>query len=688
MQGAGVLKSICTAIGAALDTTQPNALAAAVAIQSLKRGEMGRDTLVHLREIFSSAYSKRDGQLLPDRMRALAKTTKHILVMIDEITGDDAGYEFFRRVAEWLDSLHLEDYGIHATIIVSDASITGVEVVRAHFARDQREPDARKIYLTTTPTEQQTVTTDPLSLLPFSFDQPDDAYLVNSNSYPASALYLHYKVHMPILDLDEQLPPHDRKRLLSTWEAEAPVNQAMVQDVCTLLEQPTTTGQIIVYIQDKRRLREVISAIEKRRRQIGKTFLDRQQYIQVHAESSDSEREYIEDEEKRNRFSVIFMTSSASRGLTFSQARHLLIDVARFNLETNLMEIIQVLYRGRGGEYDEGEKHVTFYLSDRIVAYPQRRDVSIREGVIGMLTMLSLLKLCVMTRIAGAVPLRNQLISLIPIGGKSVSGAGRTYHHDLANFERALRRRLQEIHTKDVVLTTLHQAVSRLLDQTKIIFPSHQQSYLWLYETATSEQLEQWMLHDDPIEKAYVLGNLLIVPMGAEETETIHRMAINEAIAPVIQEETERALHTVLTHPQNYPQPICEGASDFKDLFDALRNVARSQQLRHHGMIQQGFYIVPLAIFVAKETIAAYCQEQLEQGQEEAMAKLKAALYRYVRESYPVDTLLPVGNKYSRFPFLVITSQDLEALRAKTFQKGHVLMSHEMNLLALLLSKD
>jgi hypothetical protein len=687
-QGAGVVKSICTAIGAALSTTQPNALAAALAIQALKRDDQGRDTLEHLREIFSSAYNRRDNRFLPDQMRALAATTRHIIIMIDEITGDDSGYEFFRRVAEWLNQTRLEQYGFRTTIIVSDASITGVEVVRAHFALGQHEPDARKIYLTMTPRYQDQAA-EAVSLLPFSFvsEGADDAFLVNSNSYPASTLRLRYQVCLDTLELSDELTRAEQRELLSSWRTQRRIDQRIVQDVCSLLENRDHEAQIIVYVQDKGRLQGIIEAISKRQEQVGKTFTRHEHYVEIHADSSESERAFIERAEDRDRFAVVFMTSSASRGLSFSRARHILVDVARFTIETNLMEIIQVLYRGRGGPYDLGEKHVTFYLSDRVVIHPDRREALLREGLMSLMTMLSLLKMCVMTRIAGAVPLRDRAVSLIPIGGKSVSGAGQAFHHDVATFERALRQQMRGARSNDWALTTLHQAITRLMDDSEIRLPPGPGSYLSLYEGASEERLEQWMLSDGRVEDAYVLGNLLLVPVDGT-VETIHHLGISREIAAVNNERTRKALMYLLHHPREYSQSVVDGAKEFHQLLKEVEDAERSQRLEHRGGGQRGYYVVPLATFVAKAPIALYCQELAEREEDEQAALLRSALIHYVRDSYPIDTLLPIGSWYSRFPFLLITSQDLQALRAKTFQTGHTLMSREMNLLTLLLSDE
>lgn len=691
-QGAGVLKSICTAIGTALGTEQPNALVAAVAIQSLKRNEHGQDTLEHLQEIFGSAYSQRDNRLLTDRMQKLAATTRHLIIMIDEITGDDAGYEFFRRVSLWLRANQFEQYGFRPLMIVSDASITGVEVVRAHFALSQREPDARKIYLTVAPTAQESTATDAISLLPFDFEREGagDAFLVNSNSYPASALHLRYRVRMAVWDVPEHPTPKELQVLQSAWQLQKGANHAIVQDVCELLKiDPTSRGQIIVYVQDKGRLQAIIEGIKSQRAKVNQPFANGEEYIEIHADNSESERAHIEQEADRDRFAVVFMTSSASRGLTFSKARHILIDVARFNIETNLMEMIQVLYRGRGGDYDQGEKFVTFYLAEQVLAHSGRREASIREGLMGMLTMLSLIKMCVTTRIAGAVTLRQRKVSIIPIGGKSVSGAGRAYHYDVAHFERALLKQMRGSRSNDRVLGTLQSAVARLMDNVEISLPGKPGSYLSMYQSASSEQIERWMTSDELVEDAFVLGNLLLVPIPADRTETKHHFGIAREIAAVMNEQTRQALSSVLNHPKDYSAGVYDGAREFRQLLNELRDAERSQRLEQRGNVQQGYYVVPLAMFVAKEAIASYCQALPENELGETAAEqLRSVLIRYVRDSYPIDTLLPIGSRYSQFPFLVITSHDLRALRAKTFQTGHTLMSREMNLLTLLLSEE
>ena len=63
-------------------------------------------------------------------------------------------------------------------------------------------------------------------------------------------------------------------------------------------------------------------------------------------------------------------------------------------------------------------------------------------------------------------------------------------------------------------------------------------------------------------------------------------------------------------------------------------------------------------------------------------------LSAYMREMYPVDSVMPIGHKYQDFPFIVFRSYSLEQSRAKMFTDKYLLSSNELNVLNLILSKD
>jgi hypothetical protein len=423
----------------------------------------------------------------------------------------------------------------------------------------------------------------------------------------------------------------------------------------------------------------------------GIAFVEGEDFAQIHAENADQDLDRVLDPAQRDRLRVIFMTSSASRGLSFPKVNHLLLAVPSFSLETNLMEIVQTLYRGRGGERDLGAKHVTFYITELLVIPdgPQGEAVA-RERTLGLLTLLCLVKLCVLTRLCGAARLRERLVALIPIGGKSVGAAAHAFHHDLASSVAALARARRGPHTNDPALLWLEEVVQRLLASATISLDGEApSSYLALYEGATTERLDDWLVSDEAIEPAFTLGGLLIVPVAGRQLEVAHHLPLQGAIALARDPRTNSALRSLYGRRAQFAPSLVDGLKEIETLLDALEQVERSQRMEHVGRPEGAYYVLPMAAFVAKEAIAAYCQALADDPlREEERQRLRAVLLAYVRDAYPVETALRLGGGYRRMPFLVVTSQDLAALRANRFRMGHTLLSHELNLLTLLLADE
>jgi hypothetical protein len=68
--------------------------------------------------------------------------------------------------------------------------------------------------------------------------------------------------------------------------------------------------------------------------------------------------------------------------------------------------------------------------------------------------------------------------------------------------------------------------------------------------------------------------------------------------------------------------------------------------------------------------------------------RFRDILAAYIRLLYPVGNILPIGNNYQDFPFVVFRSYSLEEMRQKVFTDKYLLSSNELNVLNLILSKD
>jgi len=377
---AGVLFSLCEGIHSLINEQISNQIVATVSIQSLRVNpprEPGQqnftpavDTLRHLDNIFKGAYNSRDKKVIPEKMREIAQRIKHIFIMIDEITGDDSGANFLKGISQFLTKFKLTEYGFNVKIIVADASIVEKEVITQHLAQTTPEPD--KIYF-----RMAKQLAAPLSVQNFVFNKREakvlrtaNAIAINANSYPASCLNITYQLFIQCVKFD----PNPLKE--KTNQLGQAVQSQINADIQRLLDD-ANCGQILVYIQDKKRLEELITKIRQNRGE----FTPNTDYLEIHANLSEADKQKISQYKQDAK--VVFMTSSASRGLSFPKATHILVEIPRFQIERNLMEVIQVIYRARGEYLENGvkqtidtqEKQLVFYLSETAVYYPDDKDI-------------------------------------------------------------------------------------------------------------------------------------------------------------------------------------------------------------------------------------------------------------------------------------------------------------------------
>ena len=351
----GALASLCKAIHTCIiNPDLPNNIIATASIQSMKETHYG-DTLNHLSRIFSSAYnsSSKPPGIIPKKMKEIASRIKNIFFMIDEITGSPEGVAFLHGIIDFLEEYELlnPEFGFNVKVITADASLTLKDVVKTHLSNKQVQGD--KIFVRQVADSKG----EPLSIEEFDFlGKP--ATLINANSYPASKLTFNYHIFIQSIN-SENVADAD-------FSLDTKVSEKMKQDIINLLNN--YDGQIIVYIQNKQSLKHLIYHINKDR----PLFRLHQEYLEIHASLSDKEEAEIK--KYQNKVKVVFMTASASRGLSFPQAKHIFVQIPGFKVEQNLMEIIQVIYRARGGDLDKGNKNLTFYLADKAIYYPKKVD--------------------------------------------------------------------------------------------------------------------------------------------------------------------------------------------------------------------------------------------------------------------------------------------------------------------------
>ncbi len=696
----GVLNSLCQGIYATISENLSNNIVATVSIQSLRKTSNGGDTLKHLHKIFKDAYNRSNG-VIHEKMREISQRIKHLFIMIDEVTGDDSGVIFLHGVEKFLKEYDLTNpqLGFNTKVIVADASIVEQEVIEQHLSQTDPEPD--KIYFRLAKDE-----VEPLSVKEFKFNKKP-AIAINANSYPASRLDITYKVFLECSEFNEANFKDNNKQLIKT------VQDSILSDLNSCLEDPKS-GQILVYIQDIRRLQELIKKLGESRK--FEQYID---YLEIHGDLFDENKSKVE--EYKQDVKVVFMTSSASRGLSFPKAQLILVEIPRFQIERNLMEVIQVIYRARGEYWENGTrktrddqpKQIIFYLSDRAFYYPQKQGTSLQdyaeekklslaESLLNIWDILLILKLSIMTRIVGADCLGMKKFMMIPIGGKSVSATGNTFSSQMTNLIRELkkehRKNPQKTIIKDVYtsLTEIFKSADFVLlkdeEESKESAPQCR-SYISLIKDFKKKpshwynQLDK-LLNFGNIETSHLTGNLLVVPIHGKKLEETYLMKLESQIRQFANQGLVDKMNKISRdkdYPPNLVSAIKNSASKFiKFLNDC--NIDRSQWFEQNNQNSDQYYAVPLFVFMSGELMSKNFKWETEEEAEET--EFRTLLSKYVHYLYPTYDTLPIGRKYQEFPFIVFRSYSLEEMREKIYSDRYLLTSNELNILNLILCRD
>lgn len=686
----GVLASICEAIYTIIKRNVSNQIIATAAIQSLKKTQFGGDTLHHFEKIFKDVYNNGEGKVIPSKMQELSHRIKHIFIMIDEITGDDSGVEFLHGITQILNRYGLlqGNYNFNVKIIVADASIVDANVIKQHLSERTAEPN--KIFF-----RQANYNNDPLSHQSFVYQNKYPAVVINTNSYPANSLEINYKLFIKSSQCETN------SSLSQKDDLEDHIQDQITEDIQTLIKQPDTE-QIIVYIQNKNRLTELIHRIREKQ----ESFQCYKDYLQIHASLTEEEKNNIHS--CQNQVKVIFMTASASRGLSFPKTKHILIDVPRFEIEKNLMEIIQVIYRGRGYDnqgktFDSEDKALTFYLAESAIYYsddssPEKeklRTLSLQESILNLVNILLILKASILTRILGYGKIGNNQVMLIPIGRKSIFTAGETFSSKMSHFIQQLKREYGK-HPEKQQLREIYQQIKQFFTAVEIILEDASQSenqgefsYLALTDSLTSQFLKiinhsfQGLLNFRPLQTGYINGSLLIIPIGQQKVEEKYEIKVSRQLKNYNQLLDQlNDLAKSYDYPENLLSPLQEVIQFVKALGN---NYSKTQHYNEESQYEDQYYAFPLFNFISSEVMKEYFCSQEKEPKDKTFRDI---LKIYLRSLYPIGNVLPIGYQYRDFPFLLFRSYSLKETRLKLFTDKYFLNSNELNILNLILYQE
>ncbi|AQV93191.1 hypothetical protein BJN34_04675 [Cupriavidus necator] len=203
-------------------------------------------------------------------------------------------------------------------------------------------------------------------------------------------------------------------------------DKTLLTNAASEIETAVAAGsqQVIYFAQDKlflRSLREVL----KEEDALG--LNDKNVQI-LDSSVPASWRKKLVEQETRDGIRVFLMTSSGARGVSFPKTDCIIAAVPRFNVESALMEIAQLIYRGRGMYRDEEGNEVSgdniprtlVMLVDDFLIHEEELDRRqwLRQSL-DLMTLLVMLRATIFTRITGDAGLRQSL-ALVPVGSVGV----------------------------------------------------------------------------------------------------------------------------------------------------------------------------------------------------------------------------------------------------------------------------
>jgi hypothetical protein len=392
------------------------------ALQGFRDKGGGKTTLDALSSIFTNKRACSRAGL--EERRTFAQKHSTVVVMVDELAGDGAGAPFVHAVAVWLSQEFIECFEEHGerspftvVLVIADASLANNVVMDRYLSASRagkRTPD--KVLVSPSDGAR------PFQLLATQLmlgGIPRPTLHVMTNSFPASEMDIRYRValsHVALTSVNGiDISP---RRAIRDGMGEAILDSAATEILKAL---DAGAGQVIYFAQDK----AFLGTVRKRLVTEGRDDLRPDDIAILDASVPGPVRKRLIEPATRDRKRVFLMTSSGARGVSFPKTDWIIAHVPRFSIECALMEISQLVYRGRGqyknasGEVVSGDmvpRHLVMLIDDYLVSSgPPNLRQWLRQAT-DLMTLLVMLRATLLTRMTGDSGLK-QKIAFVPVGG-------------------------------------------------------------------------------------------------------------------------------------------------------------------------------------------------------------------------------------------------------------------------------
>jgi hypothetical protein len=452
-QRPGVLRTLAGAARRLLACNpQANQLVMTAAIQGYR--SLDQTTTV---DALSNLFGKKANTTLGRNERlAFGARIPTIIAMVDELAGDGAGAPFVHKLASFLHQQFIEPFEgtqspFKVVLIVADASLSNEIVLNSFLNSGNRAPD--KVLISQSQGEAPFRVTGTYTKVG---PTRHPTLHVMTNSYPASELSIDYSIRLS--PITPELTSDGRKQ-----EIRQAIREQLEDELLTNAYQEIQRGleqgaqQLIFFAQDKAFLRQLQEKLTN-----GVDALLPSKQVEVLDQSvPPHQRLELVTPPRRDQIRVFLMTSSGARGVSFPKTDWIIAAIPRFNIEAALMEVAQLIYRGRGMytnpetgaqvSGDDKARRLVMLINDFLVVEEDidRQRVWLRQAS-DLLTLLVMLRSTIHTRIKGDAGLRRQRIAFVPVGAVGDEELLSLMSEDVWSFLHEARVFICDSHPDDV----------------------------------------------------------------------------------------------------------------------------------------------------------------------------------------------------------------------------------------------
>lgn len=442
----GVLRCMTKVTHDILEMNQDvNQVTMVAAIQTLKNLASG-STVKALSKLFD--HQSFSDQGIVERLK-FAKRIQNVVIMVDEITGDGAGAPLVHELIQWVNNEFIDPFDsqplFRVTLVLADASLVNKDVFDKFFTlsrnRDNAFEEPDRILIS--PSGGQRAF-DMVASRSTMFGGAPTLHVM-TNSYPAQSLDLSYKIRLENISIAQNQKKKATRQMIQERMKNRHLENA-IREIYDALNKGAV--QIIFFVQDRESLKDI-------KKQLTKDGIHDVKIID--SKITNSDRQDVLVSAKTTDIRVFLCTSSSARGISFPHCDWIIASMPRFNIESSLMELTQLIYRGRGSYIDQNgceksgdntHRHLVFLIEEFTIFDEGEEYIDERQWLyrsMDLITMLLMLRSSVFTRITGDSNL-SQKISFVPVGGIHVEDmADTTMSKDIATLIKEVSKEFRKI---------------------------------------------------------------------------------------------------------------------------------------------------------------------------------------------------------------------------------------------------